>query len=190
MCGNSSNIHFEGGGRQPSLQPILQQREHDYDRASTGVLPAGRTPIDEQVQLQPVRVSCRRALAEVIIFTTAGGSPARTYASRPGTTRGDSTNLDAPSLRKEIPPQMNFPRRGCLGRLTGGNPYLHRPRGQMCRGSPQTGSKTSGRGMCPGRQTGLPECLQSVSKSAGLPRGGVAILPEGRANVRAHRLHD
>ncbi len=85
---------------------------------------------------------------------------------------------------------MNFPRRGCLGRLTGGNPYLHRPQGQMYRGSPQTGSKTSGRGTCPGRQTGLPEHLQSISKSAGLPRGGVAILPEGRANVRAHRLHD
>ncbi len=27
---------FEGGGRQPSLQPILQERKHDCDRASTG----------------------------------------------------------------------------------------------------------------------------------------------------------
>ncbi len=87
MCGN---IHFEGGGRQPSLQPILQEREHDYDRASTGLLPDGRTPIDEQVPLQPVSVSCRWGpLAEVIVFTTVGG---RTSASRPGTTLGDSTS--------------------------------------------------------------------------------------------------
>ncbi len=55
MCGNSGDIHFEGGGRQPSLQPILQERKHDCDRASTGVLPAGRTPIDEQVYLEPLR---------------------------------------------------------------------------------------------------------------------------------------
>ncbi len=60
MCGNSDNIHFEGGERQPSLQPILQEREHDCDWASTGVLPAGRTPIDKQVPLQPASVSCRR----------------------------------------------------------------------------------------------------------------------------------
>ncbi len=59
-----------------------------------------------------------------------------------------------------------------------------------CRGSPRTGSKTAGSGTCPGRQTGLPERPRSVSKSAGLPRGGVAILPEGRADVRARRLHD
>ncbi len=60
MCGNSGDIHFEGGGRQPSLQPILQKRKHDCDRASTGVLPAGRTPIDEQVPLQPVSLSRRQ----------------------------------------------------------------------------------------------------------------------------------
>ncbi len=30
----------------------------------------------------------------------------------------------------------------------------------------------------------------SVPNSAGVPRGGVAILPEGRADVRARRLHD
>ncbi len=59
-----------------------------------------------------------------------------------------------------------------------------------CRGSPRTGSKTGGNGMCPGRQTGLPERPRSVSKSVGLPRGGVTILPEGRADVRARRLHD
>ncbi len=41
-----------------------------------------------------------------------------------------------------------------------------------------------------GGKTGLPERPRSVSKSAGLPRGGVAILPEGRADVRARRLHD
>ncbi len=61
---------------------------------------------------------------------------------------------------------------------------------RLYRGSPQTGRKTAGSGTCPGRQTGLSEHPRSVSKSAGLPRGGVAILPEGRAAVRVRRLHD
>ncbi len=52
---------------------------------------AGRAPIDEQVPLHPCLVD--GALAEVMVFTTAGGSPHRTSASRPGTTRGDSTSL-------------------------------------------------------------------------------------------------
>ncbi len=59
MCGNSGNIHFKSGGRQPSLQPLLKKREHDHDRAPTGVFPVVRTPIGEQVPLQPVSVSCR-----------------------------------------------------------------------------------------------------------------------------------
>ncbi len=41
----------------------------------------------------------------------------------------------------------------------------------------------------PGRQTGLPVRPRRVSKSV-IPRGGVAILPEGQADVRARRLHD
>ncbi len=61
---------------------------------------------------------------------------------------------------------------------------------RLYRGSPRTGRKTAGSGTCPGRQTGLPERPRSVSKSAGVPRGGVAILPEGQDDVRAHRLHD
>ncbi len=36
LTGNSGNIHFESGGRQPLLQPILQERDHNPDRASTG----------------------------------------------------------------------------------------------------------------------------------------------------------
>ncbi len=63
MCGNSGNIHFESGGSQPSLQPFLQKREHNRDRASTGVFPAGRTPINEQVPLQPVSMPCRRSFS-------------------------------------------------------------------------------------------------------------------------------
>ncbi len=60
----------------------------------------------------------------------------------------------------------------------------------LYRGSPRTGRKTTGSETCPGRQTGLPERPRSISNSAGVPRGGVAILPEGRADVRARRLHD
>ncbi len=55
---------------------------------------------------------------------------------------------------------------------------------RLYRGSPRTGSKTAGSGTCPGRQTGLPERPRSVSKSAGVPQGGVAILPEGRAETK------
>ncbi len=61
---------------------------------------------------------------------------------------------------------------------------------RLYRGSPRTGRKTAGSVTCPGRQTGLPERPRSVSKSAGLLRSGVAILPEGGAAVRVRRLHD
>ncbi len=62
--------------------------------------------------------------------------------------------------------------------------------GRLCWGFPRTGSKTAGNGTCPGRHTGLPELPRSDSKSARLSRGRVAILPEGRADMRARRLHN
>ncbi len=62
--------------------------------------------------------------------------------------------------------------------------------GRPCWGFPRTGSKTAGNGTCPGRHTGLPELPRSDSKSARLSRGRVAILPEGRADMRARRLHN
>ncbi len=57
-----------------------------------GVLPAGRTPIDEQVPLQPVSMYCRWGPGRSY---SVYYRPPRTSASHPGTTRGDSTSLDA-----------------------------------------------------------------------------------------------
>ncbi len=34
---NRGHVDLEGVGRQPSLQPLLQEGQHDFDRASPGV---------------------------------------------------------------------------------------------------------------------------------------------------------
>ncbi len=52
-----------------------------------------------------------------MVFTTAGGSPPRTSASHPGTTRGDSTSLDAgtrgcPLSEKGDPSSEEFAKEG------------------------------------------------------------------------------
>ncbi len=57
---NRSYVDFEGGGRQPSLQPLLQEGQHDSDRALPGVFSVKRAPFDEQVPLQGVSMSRRR----------------------------------------------------------------------------------------------------------------------------------
>ncbi len=57
---NCNYIDFEGGGRQPSLQPLLQEGQHDSDRAHPGVFSMRRAPFDEQVPLQGIGMSLRR----------------------------------------------------------------------------------------------------------------------------------
>lgn len=37
MCGGSLNIHLQGGGREPSLQPFLHEGKHGPDGAFPGV---------------------------------------------------------------------------------------------------------------------------------------------------------
>ncbi len=122
------------------LQTILQKREHDPDWASTGVFSAGRTNNRRTGSPSACRVD--GALAEVMVFTIAGGGPPRICASCQGPYMEISqvwtrVPKGAPSLRKA---QRNLPRRGCREEA-----------------SPQTESKTTGNGMCPGRKTGLPE---------------------------------
>ncbi len=56
---NRSYIDFEGGGRQPSLQPLLQEGQHDSDRAIPVVFSVRRAPFNEQVPLQGVSMSRR-----------------------------------------------------------------------------------------------------------------------------------
>ncbi len=47
-----------------------------------------------------------------------------------------------------------------------------------CQALPRKGSRTSGNGQFLEMQTGLPEQLQTDSKSAGLPRDGVSTPQE------------
>ncbi len=58
-----------------------------------------RAPFDEQVPLQGVSVSRRRALAEVMVSTTSWGRSPRTSASRLGTRHEVSRGLDAGAIR-------------------------------------------------------------------------------------------
>ncbi len=44
---NRGHVDLEGGGRQPSLQPLLQEGQNDSDRASPGVFSVRRAPFDE-----------------------------------------------------------------------------------------------------------------------------------------------
>ncbi len=71
MYGNSGNIHFYGGGRQPSLQPLLEEGKHSSDRACPGVFPVRRAPFNKQVPLQGIGCLVEGALAEVMVSTTA-----------------------------------------------------------------------------------------------------------------------
>ncbi len=53
--------YVKDGGRQPSLQPLLQKGQYDSDRALPGVFSVRRIPFNEQVQLQGVSVSRRQS---------------------------------------------------------------------------------------------------------------------------------
>ncbi len=57
---NRSHIDFKGEGRQPSLQPLLQEGQHDSDRALPGVFSVRRAPLDKQDPLQGVSMSRRQ----------------------------------------------------------------------------------------------------------------------------------
>ncbi|CAM4713225.1 unnamed protein product [Leuciscus chuanchicus] len=95
MCGDSGNIHFKGGGRQPSLQHFLQEEKHCSDQASSGVLLVRRTTLNEQVPLQRIEVPRR---GEVMVSTTAWGRSPRTSAPHPGTRHGVTRDLEASAI--------------------------------------------------------------------------------------------
>ncbi len=83
----------------------------------------------------------------------------------------------------------------CASRLTGGNAYLRKARGQLCASAsvprgPSVREKYSWQWEDSGRQTGLPELPRIDSRSAGSSRDGVAILRGTWAVVRARRPHD
>ncbi len=58
---NRSHIGVKDGGRQPSLQLLLQKGQYDSNRALPGVFSVRRAPFDEQVQLQGVSMSRRQS---------------------------------------------------------------------------------------------------------------------------------
>ncbi len=58
--GNSSNVNLKGGGRQPTLQPLLQEGQYSSDATSPGVLAVRGTPFDKQAPLQRIGPSCGR----------------------------------------------------------------------------------------------------------------------------------
>ncbi len=61
MGRDSSHIHFQGGGWQPTLQPILQERKHYSNHAPSGVFSARRTPVREQTPIQCICLPCWRS---------------------------------------------------------------------------------------------------------------------------------
>ncbi len=83
---------FKGGGRQTSLQPLLQKGQHDSDRTFPGVFAMRRAPLDEQVPFQGLSVSCRRYSRRSDGVNCR--SP-RTSASHPQTRHEVSRGLDA-----------------------------------------------------------------------------------------------
>ncbi len=92
VSGNSGNINLKGGGRQPTLQPLLQKGKHSSDRSSPGVLLVGGTPFQRTGSTSEHRIGAR---AKAIVSATSWGRSPRTFASHPGTIRGVSTGPDA-----------------------------------------------------------------------------------------------
>ncbi len=87
-----------------------------------------------------------------MMFTTAGGSPPRISASRPGTTRGDSTSLDAgargcPLSKKGDPSSEEFAKEG------------------LSRGASVLGTKSDWASMVPPK--GLAQMLLTPKKMVG-----------------------
>ncbi len=78
---------------------LLQEGQHDSDRASPGFFSVKRAPFDEQVPLQGVSMSRRRCSRRSDVSTTSWGRSPRTSASRPGTRHEVSRGLDAGATR-------------------------------------------------------------------------------------------
>ncbi len=83
----------------------------------------------------------------------------------------------------------------CASRLTGGNAYLRKARGQLCASAsvsrgPSVREKYSWQWEDSGKQTGLPELPRINSRSARSSRDGVATLRGMWAVERACRPHD
>ncbi len=99
---NRSHIDFKGGGRQLSLQPLLQKGQYDSDRALPGGLLCEKSTIRQTGSTSRCkRVSC--ALAEVMVLTTSWGRSPGTSVSHSGTFRDEvSRGLDTGATRCPI----------------------------------------------------------------------------------------
>ncbi len=125
LCGDSGN--FVGRGRQPLLQPSCRKKSTTLIGHLRGSSQREEHQSMNRFHFTLLACLVDGALAEVMVFTTAGGSPPRTSMSHPGTTHGDSTSLDAgaigcPLSKKGDPSSEEFAKEGLLrGALVQGN---------------------------------------------------------------------
>ncbi len=56
------DIHFQGGGWQPTLQSFLQERKHYSNHVSSGVFSARRTPVRKQTPFSVHRLALLKEL--------------------------------------------------------------------------------------------------------------------------------
>ncbi len=99
---NRSYIDFEGGGRQPLLQHLLQEGQHHSDRALTGVFSVRRAPFDKQLPLQGISMSLRQRSRRSDGVDYPWDRSPRTSASHPGTRHEVSRGLDMGATRFPI----------------------------------------------------------------------------------------
>ncbi len=171
MGRDSSHIHFQGGGWQPTLQPFLQERKHYSNCSASGVFSARRTPVREQTPLQCIGLPCRSSssLSDGLYHslwetTQVCRVPSRSHTWRfhrsgrgchmvpsPWERRSFLRGMHqggAVARRMSSGNQVWVGQNGstsrtcssssltlhsvCASRLTGGNAYLHRARGQLC----------------------------------------------------------
>ncbi len=99
VSSNCSHIDLKGGGRQPSLQPLLQKGQHDSDWALPGVFSVRRAPLDEQVPLQGVSMSRRRRSPKWWCQLPLGVGHLEPPRPGPGTRHEVSRGLDKGAIR-------------------------------------------------------------------------------------------
>ncbi len=120
MCGQLWQTYtFRVEGDSLHSNPSSRKESTTLTRTTSGVFPGGRTPINEQVPLQSIEAPfVEGALAEVMVSTMIGVG----HLEPPHPVQGTRHELQrvwtrvpkgAPSLRKQILPQRNRPRRGC-----------------------------------------------------------------------------
>ncbi len=114
VCRYRSNVYFKGGGRQPSLQPLLQKGKHSPDRASPEVLSVRGIPLDMGAIGCSVSDLSSLTLNRVCARRLTGGGDA--YLHRPW------GQLCARSSVPSLIASVYFCRRDCWAKLSTASP--------------------------------------------------------------------